>query len=239
MNAIPLSHSRISEIINRLDYFHGLEAETLGQLAGGARQVAVRRDESVFHKDMPADTLHIVVSGQIKIFLSQPNAGEKVVALVERGESFGVASVWLGEAHLANAVANKDSHLLIIDRHTLMRCARLDCVLAGRLMDAVSHRVVQLMRNLESCTPRSAQQRVACYLSQRKPGAAGLYYDVLLPTTKREVATKLNLTQETFSRVLRQMAEEGIIEVQGRLIRVLATTRLETLNSTTRTFHAD
>jgi CRP-like cAMP-binding protein len=234
MNAIPLSHTRISEIINRLDYFHGLETETLDQLAAGARQMAFRRDEPIFHKGMPADTLHIVVSGQIKVFLPQPNAGEKVVALVERGESFGVASLWLGEAHLADAVANKDSHLLIIDRQALMRRARVDCVLAGRLMDALSHRVKDMMGNLESCTPKSAQQRVACYLWQRRPADAGHHYDVLLPTTKREVATKLNLTQETFSRVLRQMAEDGCIEVKGRLIRVLAVARLEGLNSATR-----
>jgi CRP/FNR family transcriptional regulator, dissimilatory nitrate respiration regulator len=239
MNAVPLSLSRISEIINRLDYFHGLGAETLEQLAGGARQVALRRGETVFRKGMPADALHIVVSGQVKVFLSQPNAGEKVVALVERGESFGVASLWLGGAHLADALANKDSHLLIIDRQVLMRGAHEDCVLAGRLMDAVSRRVVDLMRNLESCSPRSAQQRVACYLSQRRPTVAGHYYDVLLPTTKREVATKLNLTQETFSRVLRQLAEEGVIEVRGRLIRVLAAARMEALNTATRSLQME
>jgi CRP-like cAMP-binding protein len=205
MNAVPLTHSRISEIIDRLEYFRGLNAETLNQLAAGTRQVAVRRDEPVFHKGESADALHIVVSGQIKVFLLHPNGSEKVVALVERGQSFGVASLWLGEAHPAYAVANKDSHLLIIEREVLMRRARVDCVLAGRLLDAVSRRVVEMMRNLESCTPRSARQRVACYLMQRKPASTGREYDVLLPTTKREVATKLNLTQETFSRVLREL----------------------------------
>lgn len=231
MNATPLSLVRISEIISRLEYFRGLDVETQRRLASAAKHILVDRDEPVFHRGMPADTLHIVVNGQIKVFLRQANATEKVVALVEHGESFGVAPLWLGEAHMADAIANKDSHLLTLDRFVLLNEARQDCVLAGRLMDAVSRRVMDLMRNLESCSPKSAQQRIACYLTQRRPHATGANYEVHLPATKREVATKLNLTQETFSRVLRQLANDGIIAVQGRLIHVLAADRLAELNT--------
>ncbi len=230
MHATPRSLTHIREIISRLEYFRGLEAETQRRLAGAAQHLLVHRDEPVFHKGMPADTLHIVVSGQIKVFLPQANAAEKVVALVGHGESFGVAPLWLGEAHMAHAVANKDSHLLTLDRYALLREARKDCVLAGRLMDAVSRRVMDLMRNLESCSPKSAQQRIACYLSQRRPHAAETHYEVHLPAAKQEVATKLNLTPETFSRVLRQLANEEIIQIEGRLIRVLAADRLASLN---------
>ena len=230
MNAIPLSLSRINEILARLDYFHGVAAETLEQLALGTRQIALRRDTPVFRKGMPADTLHIVVSGQVKVYLAPVNAGERVLALVEHGESLDVASVWLGESYLVNAATKRDSYLLFIDRPLLLRQAREDCALAGRLLDAVSLRIGHLMRNMENCLPRSAQQRVACYLTQHRPPQSGLVYDVLLPSTKRDIAAKLNLTQETFSRVLRQLKEEGVIEVRGRSIRVLSNDRLMTFN---------
>jgi CRP/FNR family transcriptional regulator, dissimilatory nitrate respiration regulator len=230
MYATQLSHLRISEIISRLEYFRGLAAETQQRLAAAARLILVRRDQCLFHKGMPADTLYIVVNGQIKVFLPQTNAADKVVALVGHGESFGVAPLWLGEAHTADAVANKDSHLMTLDRYMLLREARQDCVLAGRLMDAVSRRVMDLMRNLESCSPKSAQQRIACYLSQRRPHADDTHFEVHLPAAKQEVATKLNLTPETFSRVLRHLANEEIIQIEGRLIRVLAADRLASLN---------
>lgn len=230
MIATTLPLLRISEIISRLDYFQGVAADTLRRLAASARYVHVRRDEPVFRRGEPADTLHVVVSGQIKVFLPQPNAGEKVVALVAHGESFGVAPLWLGLAHAADAVANQDSHLLLLERAALLREARQDCILAGRLMDAVSHRVMDLMRNLESCARRSARQRVACYLLQHRPQPAGDAYEVHLPATRREVAAKLNLTQETFSRVLRQLSQDGMVEMQGRVIRVLSAPALERLN---------
>lgn len=230
MNAIPLPNSRIKEILARLDTFHDVAPDTLEQLAAGTRQIALRRDEPVFHKGMPPEVLHVVVSGQVKLFMAQANAGERVLALVEHGECIDVASVWQGEPYLVNAAANKDSHLLCIDRPLLLRLARADCGLASRLLDAVSLRIGRLMRNMENCLPRSAQQRVACYLTQHRPHPSGPVYEVFLPSTKRDIAAKLNLTQETFSRVLRQLKEEGVIEVSGRSIRVLSIDRLMTFN---------
>lgn len=126
MNVTPLSLTRISEIINRLDS----PAVWTQQPSGAWRRQpstswfgATNRFST---RGMPSDMLHIVVSGQIKIFLPQPNGGEKVVALVAHGESFGVAPLWLGEAHMADAVANKHSYLLML-------IARLCCARHARI----------------------------------------------------------------------------------------------------------
>jgi CRP-like cAMP-binding protein len=230
MNAFPLTPAQISAILGRQGYFRELQPATLRKLSAGARQITVRRDEAVFGKGDPADALYVVVNGQIKIFLSQANRGEKVVTMVGHGESFGIAALWLGLPHPANAVAKSDSHLLLIDRQTLMSQARHDPLLAECLMADLSHRVMDLMHDMESCTPRSSLQRVSCFLLQQRPEAVIGGYDILLPTSKRDIAAKLNLTQETLSRTFQLLSKEGAIEVQGRLIRVLDSRKLLDFN---------
>lgn len=221
MNAFPLTPSQISAILGRQGYFRELQPSTLRKLSSGARQITVQRGESVFGKGDAADELYVVVSGQVKIYLSQANNAEKVVAMVGHGESFGIAALWLGLPHPANAIAKSDSHLLLIDRHTLIGQARQEPLLAECLMSDLSQRVMDLMRDMESCTPRSSLQRVSCYLLQHLPAEGIGSYEFLLPTTKRDIAAKLNLTQETLSRMFQLLSKEGAIEVQGRLIRVL------------------
>lgn len=221
MNAFPLSPTQISSILGRQGYFRDLQPTTLRKLSAGARQITMQRDEAVFSKGDSADALYVVVNGQIKIYLSQANHSEKVVALVGHGESFGIAAVWLGIPHPANAIAKSDSHLLLLDRHTLMNQARQEPYLAERLLTDLSHRVMDLMRDMESCTPRSSLQRVSCFLLQHRPEAGMGSYDILLSTTKRDIAAKLNLTQETLSRTFQYLSKEGVIEVKGRLISVL------------------
>jgi CRP-like cAMP-binding protein len=232
MNAFPLSPSQISAILSRQGYFRELQASTLRKLSSGARQITVQRGESVFSKGDAADDLYIVVSGQVKIYLSQANKSEKVVAMVGHGESFGIAALWLGLPHPANAIAKSDSHLLLIDRHTLIGQARQEPLLAECLMTDLSQRVMDLMRDMESCTPRSSLQRVSCYLLQHLPAEGIGSFEFLLPTTKRDIAAKLNLSQETLSRMFQLLSKEGAIEVQGRLIRVIDSLKLVNFKQT-------
>lgn len=230
MNDFPLSTAQISTVLGRLGYFRDLSGDTLGRLSAGGRQIRVARDETVYRRGDPADELYVVVSGQVKIALPQASGKNKVVALVEHGESFGIAALWLGLPHPTHAVASKDSHLLLLDRHTLVGQARREPRLADRLLTDLSRRVMDLMRDLESCTPRSSLQRLSCYLLQHRPESGAGRYDILLPSTKRDIAAKLNLTQETLSRALTQLGKEGAIQVRGRLIQVLDGEKLTRIN---------
>lgn len=230
MNAFPLSNTQIKAILGRLGYFRDLQPNTLRKLSLGARQITVRRGEPVFSKGDPASELYVMVSGQVKLYLSMANKTEKVLAHVGHGESFGIASLWLDLPHAANAVAKSDSHLLLIDRNVLIGLTRLDVTLAECLMTDLAQRVMDLMRDMESCTPRSSLQRVSCFLLQHRPEAGLGSYDVLLSTTKRDVAAKLNLSQETLSRMFQLLSKEGAISVQGRMIRVLNSQKLIDFN---------
>jgi CRP-like cAMP-binding protein len=229
MNGLSLTPRQIIEILGRLSLFKALGDETLENLAVGARQVRVARNESIFQKGELATSMHMIVGGQVRIYLPLTNGSEKVIASIGPGEAFGVAAACLMSAHPAHAVANKDSHLLLVDRHVLMREARSDCNLALRLLGEVSRNELSLVRDLESCTPRSAHERVACFLLQHRLTEQDAF-EVHLPTTKREIAAKLNITHETFSRVLHHLCEEEIISVKGRLVSVLDSARLDAIN---------
>jgi CRP-like cAMP-binding protein len=49
---------------------------------------------------------------------------------------------------------------------------------------------------------------------------------VTLPTSKAIVASRLNLTPEHFSRILHDLTQAGLIEVDGREVRIKDVTRL-------------
>ena len=229
MNGLSLTPRQIIGILGRLSLFKALDEQILQNLAAGVQQVRVARNEFVFRKGDLATCMHMVVGGQVRIFLPLSNSSEKVIASVGPGAAFGVAAACLAASHPANVVANKDSHLLVVDRHVLMREARNDCSLALRLLSEVARNELGLVRDLESCTPRSAHERVACFLLQHRINGQHAY-DIHLPTTKREIAAKLNLTHETLSRVLHHLCEEEIIEVEGRLVHVMDSVRLDAIN---------
>lgn len=221
--------NQIAEILGRLACFYGLSRECLNRLAGGARQFSLARDEVLFSKGEATRVLHVVVSGLIKKFLPLTGGVDKVVALVEPGASLDVAEVFLGSAHPASAVAKADSYLIAIDRDVLLRQVCQDSGLGCRLLEAASKQVMSLMHDMESCAPRSSLQRVSCFLLQQQPHETMDRFEVVLSGSKRDLAAKLNIAQETLSRVFQQLCAAGAIEVRGRLIRVCDSSKLQLL----------
>lgn len=229
MNHHPLPASQLIELLGRLAFFGGLSTETLKALAGSARLLSLARGETLYSKGDTATELYVVISGRIKTYLPLSNGSEKVVTIVEGGDSIGAAAVYLGEAHAVHALASKYSHLIAIDRETLLQRAHRDATLACRLMEAVARHKLRLLHDLESCTPHSALERVACYLLQQRPTREAEQYEFILKVNKKELAASINIAQETLSRVFHQLGAAGIIEVRGRLIRVLAGSALADL----------
>jgi CRP-like cAMP-binding protein len=58
--------------------------------------------------------------------------------------------------------------------------------------------------------------------------------DIELPASKHIIASRLNLTPETLSRVLHSLSESGLIRVNGKRITVLDATRLSQFDGTLR-----
>lgn len=229
MNSLPNSQARTLAMMGRLAYFRELTPACLARLSASAWPVSLRRGEVLFRKGERAETVQIVVSGQIKVCLDLPNDAERVIALLERDQSIGEASALLGKPHQVNASAATDSHLLLLDKGAMLREMRHDCALATQVLQAVSRQFNHLLLNMEACAHRGALQRVACYLLRNHLSPEHTRFEVCLNTTKRVIAAKLNLTQETFSRVLQYLSKEGLIEVEGRVIRILDASRLGTL----------
>lgn len=230
MQALNLNSAQIIEIMKRLPHFQELDDDELWLLQEGAREIGLRKKEILFHQGEPADALFIVVSGQIKLSIGQPRQQEKVVGLLERGQSCGEIAVFLGEPCPNTAQATEDSYVLAVSRETLQRALNHKCQLAGKMLQSLCRRMHDLIRDIDNCYQRSSTQRVACYLLQHRPERHIRHYEVNFRTSKHDIATLLSLTPETFSRALQQLSEEGCVRVIGRNVHVLDADRLQSFN---------
>jgi len=113
------------------------------------------------------------------------------------------------------AVAGRTTHLLAIDAHMFRREINQNHELARQTMELIARRHLDTIRDAEICAQRSSLNRVACFLLQQQPSADANAFEFDLPARKQDIAAKLGLTQETFSRVLGFMQKQGFIRVDG------------------------
>lgn len=231
MNSLPISLGQIQDTMARLSYFDGWGKDQLARLAAVSRQFQLSRKEKLVDKGDLIEALYVVISGQIRLYIPLSNGSERVISLVERGESFGEPCLIRNEPCPYEAVAGKDSHVLAIDALAYRQELKLSPVMAERTLNLVALRLLDTLRDIEICAQPSSLQRVAHYLMKLQPGGEAPEPEIRLPALKRDIAANLGLSQETFSRMLAFMAQQGFIRLSGSQIRVEDWARLHGLAS--------
>ncbi len=207
----------IPEMLSHQALFRCLAGGEFKLLAQGAHERRIARQSCVYRKGEVPQGMHLVISGQIKLTLPSAEGLEKIILMVDPGDTFSEEALFPERHSPVCAQASKDSLLLVLARPALQAVMRANPALAGVLMGRMAERMCQLIESLETCLQRSSAQRVARFLSQRAPKQASSYA-LELDMNKSCIASQLNLAPETFSRVLGRLSRDGLIDMKGRTI---------------------
>ena len=209
--------------------FRELSAEQQEKILTDVREVRLDKGRHIFSKGDPVQGFHVVVYGQVKLFLPSAQGNEKVVEIIGPQQSFGEAVMFLGKPYPVSAEALADTLLLHVSRESILGLLETDTSFARRLLAGLSMRLHSLLLDVESYSLRSSTQRVIGFLLQHCDAGEEDTAEVLnltLPTSKQVIASRLNLTPETLSRIFSELTARDLIEVQGRAIRILDVPRL-------------
>jgi CRP-like cAMP-binding protein len=209
--------------------FKGLPANQLGRIAGIAVPREYRRGEIVFSDGEEANGFYVPMRGRIKIFKLSSEGKEQVLHIMGFQEPFGEAAVFSGGRFPAHAQALEESLLIFFPAPAFVDLTRHDPTLAMNMLALLSRRLKEFAGLVEQLSLKEVPGRLASYLiyeSDRAAGAALIELDI----PKTLLANVLGTIPETISRVLGKMAAEGIIEVEGRRIRLLERKKLQELS---------
>jgi CRP-like cAMP-binding protein len=200
--------------------FNGLEGPEIARLARGTREIKTARGDILFHKGDTPTGFHLVVYGQMKLAFTSPQGSEKVVDIVGQGQTFGEAVMFMEMPFMVYAQALTDSLLLHIPKTGILEELDADPKFGRKMIAGLSMRLHHLMIDVESYSLCSGRQRIIGYLLRETPDDGEKSIVVTLPTHKGVIASRLNLTQEHFSRILHELSEKGLIVVEGRKIHI-------------------
>lgn len=219
---------QVLQALSEASLFAGLDAVTLRRLAAAAELRDFSGGDVICREGEPGSGLHLVTRGQIKLLLQAGNGHEKVFDLIGSGEYFGEPSLYTEQPHMVTAAAIVDTQLLHVPRADLLRALAATPELALRVIRGLASRIYRRTHDLKSYMLMSGTQRVICYLLHEVPFAAEEPAEVAvtLPVRKGLIASRLNLTQEHFSRILHELAAAALIKVEGQRVYIRDLSRL-------------
>ncbi len=212
----PHSSLDIPSLLHRIPLFSELSDVDIQRVARYTRDRHVTRGEMLFQRGDQPHGFYFLVSGQVKLAFSSSQGTEKVVEIVGPMQSFGEAVMFMNHPYPVFAEALTDTVLVHVGQQVVTDLIDQDSTFAHKLLAGMAIRLHGLIKDVETYSLRSSTQRVIGYLLQvAESDAPG---EIALPTSKQVIASRLNLTPETLSRIFHDLSDAGLISVQGKRI---------------------
>jgi CRP/FNR family transcriptional regulator len=201
----------------------GLSAEELPKLEAliySARPV--QRGESLYRSGDTFDNLYAVRSGSLKTTMAHRDGREQVTGLRLAGEALGLDGI-SDDKHACSATALEDSTVCIVPYVALKQLCREVGSMQERLHKLMGEQIVREAAQMVLGS-LSADERVAAFLldvSERNAKRGYSSAEFNLRMTREDMGSYLGMTLETVSRTLSRFQKRGLIDTQGKFIRIV------------------
>jgi len=208
-------------LLPQLPLFSVLNPTEASYLIAYTRQLQALKGDRLFRKGDACSGLHFVVYGQVKLAITSAGGTEKVMAIVGPGDSIGNDALCSDKPYMTDGQVLTDTLLLHVGKTAILDVMERNPGLARRMLAEMSRRLHELVSDVESITFQSAKQRIIGYLARAQgEGTTDDGATITLEAAKGVIASRLNLTQEHFSRTLHELSNQGLIMVDGRRINI-------------------
>jgi CRP/FNR family transcriptional regulator, cyclic AMP receptor protein len=202
-------------MLGRTRLFQGMAPETLGALAARAGTRAMRAGEVLFRRGEAGTNLIVILLGQVRIVLPSPDGREQVLRMLGPAEMLGELALLDGGTRTADAVAETNGQLLVLERSTFLQALRDSPELALSILAAISSRLRATNWLLEVMLFHEASARLAATLLMLARGQPGGRVDI----TQGALGARVGAARETVNKKLREWQAAGIIALQpGRVV---------------------
>jgi len=218
----------ITKHVSSIPFFEELPDEQIEDLCMIVADQVFHRGQIVFSEGDDGTGFYVVISGRVKIFKLSPEGKEQILHIFGPGDPFGEAAVFSGQHFPANAEAMESSRIFFFPRGSFSDLIKDNPSLALNMLAILSKRLRRFANLIDDLSLKEVPGRLAAhllYLSGQSEGSEQLELNI----TKTQLASLLGTIPETLSRILGKMSKQGLIESDGRQIKILEREALEEL----------
>lgn len=220
-----------------IDKFHfnsdsileGLPEKDLGQLKSKMIQYKFKKGQTIFSEGTFPSGIFYVTKGRVKKYKTDREGREQIIYVCNSGDLLGYPALLSEEAYSDSASALEDAILSFIPKDVFLKVLEKSQVLSNRLLKNLSHEFGVLENSIANFAHKSVRERLALSLlilkekfrDKNNPDAS---VDITL--SREDLSNLTGTAVETLVRLLHTFKDEGLIETEGRKIRILDTRKL-------------
>ena len=200
-----------------LDVIRGLDGSTTEM---------VERGKTIFFPGDPAERVYLIRRGAVRLSRVYESGEEITVALLRENSLFGVLSLLTGHRsdRFYHSVAFTRVEMVTAPAASVRQAIESDSGVGLLLLQGLSSRVLQTETMIETLTHRDMSSRLVSFLlvlcrDFGIPGDRGITIDLRL--SHQAIAEAIGSTRVTITRLLGDLRNSGLVEIDRKKITVL------------------
>lgn len=200
--------------------FHGLPDDVLATVARVAMMRRIPRGQTVVNAGDRSDYVYFVLTGSLKVVVSDEDGREVILSILGQGELFGEMGMFDEQPRSASVIAVVASDLVMISKNEFRQIMQDNFDIAWRIMCNLAERLRNADRKIESLALMDVYGRVARLLIDMSEDVDGQTV-VVRKISKQDIAKMIGASREMVSRVMKDLGQQGLIEetTRGILLR--------------------
>ncbi|ABD69663.1 transcriptional regulator, Crp/Fnr family [Rhodoferax ferrireducens T118] len=194
-----------------------------------AARRTVKRGSLLFRNGEKFTSLYAIRTGFFKTCVASEDGRDQVTGFQMAGEVVGLDGI-VNDYHTCDAVALEDAEVCVMPFDRIEELSRAVNSLQRHVHKIMSREIVREHGVMLLLGSMRAEERLATFLLnlvQRLHARGFSQSELILRMTREEIGSFLGLKLETVSRTFSRFAEEGIVEVKQRHVRILNTDALK------------
>ncbi|MBW8904156.1 MAG: cyclic nucleotide-binding domain-containing protein [Betaproteobacteria bacterium] len=201
-------------VLKAVPLFATISEEQLRMLTTMVTRRSASRNTTIMSSGDATDSLYIVLSGRLKVMMSDSEGKEVILAILGPGEFFGEMGLIDDEPRSASVVSIEPCELLSIAKRDFKRVISENSEMAMSVMRGLVRRLREADRKIGSLALLDVYGRVARLLLDMAENVNGEKI-VTKRLPKQDIAKMIGASREMVSRVMKDLQTGGYIEMRG------------------------
>jgi CRP/FNR family cyclic AMP-dependent transcriptional regulator len=166
-----------------------------------------------------SDSLYVILSGKVRVFLSDDEGKEVTLNVQSEDEYFGELALLDSAPRSASVVTLEKTRLAVISKPAFEKCMENNPGIPLKISRGLARRLRELSESVRSLALMDVYGRVAHTLLDMAEELDG---KKVIPQklTQREIASMVGASREMVSRILRDLSIGGYITVEKKIITI-------------------
>ena len=201
-------------VLKAVPLFASFPEDQLRVLATMVLRKSAPRSNTIMAGGDPTDSLYIVLSGRLKVMMSDSDGKEVILSILGPGEFFGEMGLIDDSPRSASVVTIEPCELLSISKRDFNKHLAENFAMAMAVMRGLVRRLREADRKIGSLALLDVYGRVARLLLDMAEDVDGEKI-VTKRLPKQDIAKMIGASREMVSRVMKDLQLGGYIEMRG------------------------